>query len=397
MSARLNPHIVQEIIQRVGFTLWGVTGTSPLSAFDHYRRWISGGFHGNMRYLEDVDSLSKRADPRLVFPTGRSILVLGARYSGRIPFADPGGLTGVISAHARGHDYHQVLRDCASRVAEEFSRAAGSAGEFQVAVDSTPVLEKPLAVRAGLGWQGRNSLAIHPVQGSFFFLAEIFTSLELEPAHQEIPDRCGACRRCLDACPTACILPDRRIDARRCLAFQTIENKGSIPRELRPLLGRRVFGCDACQSACPWNKKASEDGVLTEFLPRSIENVFPDLPALVHLSGAEFKSRFAGSGLMRSRRRGLLRNAAVALGNTHSKDAAEPLSFLLFNEADALIRAHAAWGLGQIPSNRACDILTAALNCETDETVLEEIRLALAVNHGAQAGMAASSAATIME
>jgi epoxyqueuosine reductase len=350
-----------------------------------------------MRYLEDASGLAKRADPRLVFPAARSILVLGARYSGRIPFADPGGLTGILSTHSRGRDYHQVLQERAARVAEELSRAAGSGCEFQVAVDSTPVMEKPLAVRAGLGWQGRNSLIIHPAEGSFFYLAEIFTSLELEPASPEIPDRCGACRRCLDACPTACILPDRSIDARRCLAYQTIENRGSIPRELRPLLGRRLFGCDVCQSVCPWNQKASEDGVLAEFQPRSSEDVFPDLSVLVHLSGAEIKSRFTGTGLIRARRRGLLRNAAVVLGNTGCEDAVEPLSFLLFNEVDSQIRGHAAWGLGQISSHRSRDILTEALHRETYETVLEEIHLALAEDHGAQAGMAASSATTVVE
>ncbi|NMB55957.1 MAG: tRNA epoxyqueuosine(34) reductase QueG [Leptolinea sp.] len=397
MSARLDPQIIQEISRRGGFTLWGVSNVTPLSAFDHYRRWITAGFHGTMHFLEDASGLAKRASPRLFFPAARSILILGARYSGRIPFADPGGLTGLISAHSRGRDYHQVLRERAACVAEELSRAAGRLVEFLVAVDSSPVLEKPLAVRAGLGWQGRNSLAIHPQEGSFFFLTEIFTSLELEPASQEIPDLCGNCRRCLDACPTACILPDRRIDARRCLAYQTIENRGSIPLELRPLLGRRLFGCDACQSVCPWNQKASEVGVLTEFLPRSLEDVFPDLPVLVHLSGAEFKSRFTGTGLIRARRRGLLRNAAVVLGNTGCEDAVESLSYLLFNEADALIRGHAAWGLGQISSCRARDFLSTALSRETDETVLEEIRLSLAEDHGAQAGMAASSATTAVE
>ena len=164
MPVRLDPQIVQEISRRGGFTLWGVSGVSPLSAFDHYHHWISYGFHGNMRYLEDASGLAKRADPRMIFPSARSILVLGARYSGCIPFADPGGLTGIISAHSRGRDYHQVLRERAARVAEELSWAAGSPDEFLVAVDSAPVMEKPLAVRAGLGWQGRNSFIIHPAE-----------------------------------------------------------------------------------------------------------------------------------------------------------------------------------------------------------------------------------------
>lgn len=373
MADRIPLQALAEIVQQSGFALCGVTDAAPLEAYARHSAWLAAGLHADMRFLEDA----RRSTPGQVFPQARSIVVLAARYPARAPWARPAGLTGIVSAHAWGQDYHRVLRQRAELVARELQRLSGRPFEYQVAVDATPLMEKPLAARANLGWQGRNTLMNHTHHGSCFFLTEILTPLEIEAAASEHPDRCGTCQRCRQACPTACIRPDCTLDARHCLAYQTIENKGAIPREIRPLVGHHLFGCDACQQVCPWNRKVDDAVVLPEFLPASDSAVFPDLREVVRLSEADFRRRYAGSGLLRARRRGLLRNAAVVLGNYHSVDALDPLATLLQCEADPLIRAHAAWGLGQTPSPRAREILSAALKNDPHESVLEEIRLAL--------------------
>ncbi len=380
MPVRLPLEILQEIAARHGFPVLGVTDTAPLADFNRYVQWLQTGCHGSMQYLETSPGIEIRANPQLFLPEARSIVVLGARYALNRCTDGGDGLYGRVASYAWGSDYHPVLRRQAEQVVTELSRYAGQPFPYRTAIDSAPVCEKPLAQRAGLGWQGKNTCLIHPQQGSFFFLACLFTSMELEITSSASAGHCGSCHRCLDACPTGCILPDRTINARKCISYLTIENKGAIPIELRPTLGRWIFGCDICQSVCPWNRKPDNAGVSRDFLPASKSNTLPDLLAIIHLSESEFKIRFKDSPILRSKRRGLLRNAAVALGNYRTEEAAVPLTFLLHNEPDALIRAHAAWGLGQIPAAQARNTLSDCLKTESDDVVLKEIRQTLAAN-----------------
>lgn len=380
MPPTLTPAMLQEISQRSGFILSGVTGTAPLADFERYKQWINAGYHASMHYLEASPGREIRANPALFLPQARSILICASRYA--VPPSPVQGddLSGRVSAYALGGDYHTVLRQRAENLVTELTRLSGLSLQTRIAIDSAPVLEKPLAQRAGLGWQGKNSCLIHPRQGSFFFLVNIFTSLELEDTGPITADHCGACRRCLDACPTGCILPDRTIDARRCISYQTIENKGAIPPDIRPQLGHWLFGCDVCQMVCPWNRKADNAPVADEFLPQSETAAFPDLRQIVRLTEPEFKSRFRDSPILRAKRRGLLRNAAVVLGNFRSPEALPPLVYLLENDPDPLIRAHAAWGLGRTPASQARVTLSERLKTESDMDVHQEIIQALDQN-----------------
>ncbi len=380
MTSKLALDSLNEISRQSGFSLCGVTDLSPLAEFNFFQGWLDAGLNGAMEYLRNDQAVQTRANPILFMPEARSIIVVGARYSSGHTDKRPSGLVGEIAGFARGLDYHHILTSRAERMLAEINRTSNNSSQGRIAVDSQPLLEKPLAHRAGLGWQGRHSLLINPRQGSFFNLAEIFTTLEFDAGSPELPERCGTCRKCVDACPTGCIRSDRTIDARRCLSFLTIENKGAIPRELRPALGHRLFGCDTCQAACPWNHRVDDSDVLPEYRPRDLIDAYPDLRQLVHLSPVEIKNRFGASPLLRARRRGLLRNAAIALGNYHSEDALDPLEHLLRQEPDAMIRSHAAWGLGQIPTPRAREILSACSKSEPQETVRQEIRLALENN-----------------
>jgi epoxyqueuosine reductase len=253
--------------------------------------------------------------------------------------------------------------------------------------DTGPILERDLAQRAGLGWIGKNTCLIHPRLGSYFLLAEVLLGLDLEPDPPFLPDLCGTCTRCLEACPTSCILPDRTLDARRCISYLTIELKGPIPAELRPQMGEWVFGCDVCQEVCPWNQRfAVPEGEVE----RQAVEVFtarpgvphPSLAAELALAPEEFNRKFKGSPVKRAKRRGYLRNAAVALGNALAGQpdpgATAALREALLGDPEPLVRAHAAWALGRLSGPGARQALKEAQSSETDPDVLAEIRSALA-------------------
>jgi len=214
--------------------------------------------------------------------------------------------------------------------------------------DTGPLLERELAQRAGLGWIGKNTCLINPGVGSYFLLAEILLGIELEPDLPFTPDRCGTCRRCLDACPTGCILPDRTLDARRCISYLTIENKGAIPPDLRPQMGNWVFGCDACQTVCPWNKFAQAE--FDQAFAAGPGLPFPDLVAELDLTPQAFNRKFRQSPIRRAKRRGYQRNVTVALGNSGNPAAIPTLEKALESD-EPLVREHAAWALGRIRKN----------------------------------------------
>lgn len=361
--------------RRLGFELVGVTTPDPPAHLEVFERWLGAGRHGEMAYLDTERSRQRRADPRHILPECRSILVLGAFYSPPSPSPLAPDL-GQVAAYAWGDDYHDVLAARLRSLVEFIESEMGHALPNRWYTDSGPLLERELAQRAGLGWIGKNTCLIHPKLGSYFLLAEVLLGLELEPDLPFTPDHCGTCTRCLEACPTGCILPDRTLDARRCISYLTIELKGAIPLELRPELGSWVFGCDICQQVCPWNQRFAPSQGDPAFAPR------PGLPTPrlqdeLALSPSEFNHKFNRSPLKRAKRRGYLRNAAVALGNQGRPGSVPALAACLSGDPEALVRQHAAWALGQIGGEAARRALTRALPGESDADVRAEIRLAL--------------------
>jgi epoxyqueuosine reductase len=332
-----------------------------------------------MAYLASERARQRRADPRLILPECRSILLLGVRYDAppRQQQVQPG--RGRVAAYAWGDDYHNVLPERLQALVGFIEDRVGHPVPNRCYTDTGPLLERELAQRAGLGWIGKNTCLIHPRQGSYFLLAEILLALELEADPPFQTDHCGSCTRCLDACPTGCILPDRTLDAARCISYLTIELKGAIPIELRSQVGEWVFGCDVCQQVCPWNLRFAAPHGDPAFAPcPGVEQ--PDLAQEITLSPDAYNRKFKGSPVKRAKRRGYLRNVALALGNAGDLQAVEPLSAVLANEAEPLVRGHAAWALGQIGGDDVLYNLHAALKAETDPWVQAEIRAAIQSN-----------------
>lgn len=327
--------------QELGFDLCRVATAAPPDHAPEFRQWLAEGRHAGMEYL--ARTAPKRLDPQHVLPGARSILILAASYYQRGGPAEASGAPRV-ARYARFADYHGVLEDKLAVLAGFIDRHSGVPTRSLWHVDAGPVLERDLAQRAGIGFAGKHTNLISRSLGNWFFLCEILTVAELEPDAPE-PNRCGHCRRCLDACPTQAIDAPFRLDARRCISYLTIENKGPIPVEFRRAVGNRVFGCDDCLDACPWNRFARESALMSAHFR-------PDLarPALLEwlaLDDAAFKARFAGTPLLRAKRRGLLRNVCVALGNAGNR-AALPALERAASDPEPLIAEHARWAIGEI-------------------------------------------------
>jgi epoxyqueuosine reductase len=339
---------VQNEARRLGFTLAGVTTPDPPPHLEVFENWLAEGRHGAMGYLGAERARARRADPRQILPECRSILVLAIPYpnpahaGNAAAGAEPRGR---VASYAWGTDYHLVLPERLQALVAFIESRVGHPVPNRCYTDTGPLLERELAQRAGLGWIARNTCLIHPRHGSYFLLAEILLGLELEPDPPFVTDHCGTCTRCLDACPTHCILPDRTLDARRCISYLTIELKDEIPADLRPLLGEWVFGCDVCQQVCPWNRFADAAGEPAFAARAGIP--LPVLQRELELTPQEFSQRFRSSPVKRAGRRGYLRNVAVALGNSNSGDARPALERAL-DDPDPLVREHAAWALKQI-------------------------------------------------
>ncbi len=362
---------------RLGFDLVGITDPSPPDSFPIYQKWLDRGLHGDMTYLSRPDAIARRANPSLILPGVKSIVMVGIRYPR--PEDAPvieSELHGKVAAYAWGEDYHNIIPARLKTLVAALQTRIDFPFEWKILTDSGPVLERDLAQRAGLGWIGKNTCLIHPRMGSYFLLGELFLTLDLEPDSPFTTDHCGSCRRCIEACPTHCILPDRTLDAKRCISYLTIENKGGIPTDLRATLDNWVFGCDICQQVCPWNIRFASSHHDPLFSPKD-NTARPHLTREILLSPTEFKQKFNQSPLQRVKRRGYLRNIAVALGNSTSEQSLAALLICLKNEPEPLIRAHAAWAIGKNGGARARTALQEALQSESDPDVIKEIRSAL--------------------
>lgn len=362
----------------LGFTFIGATSPEPPPHLAAFERWLTAGRHGAMAYLASDQSLQRRAQPYLILPECRSVFILAARYPSPLEMTllPTREMHGRVAAFAWVDDYHEILINRLQSLIDWIEHITGHQVRWRGYTDTGPILERELAQRAGLGWIGKNTCLISPIHGSFFFLAEIFTDLQLEYDSPFTADRCGTCKRCIESCPTGCILPDRTLDATRCISYLTIENKGPIPTDLRPLIGNWIFGCDICQMVCPWNLHSTQPINKPIFISR------PNIPQPVlsrelRLTPQEFSHKFRRSSIKRTHRRGYLRNVAVALGNSGNPDAVPDLAQSLEMEAEALVRSHAAWALGQIGTVPARQALEKARQRDSDLNVNSEIEMAL--------------------
>jgi epoxyqueuosine reductase len=363
----------------LGFELAGVTSAEAPPHFDLYREWLAAGRHGAMNYLATPRALRLRRQPQAIFPECRSVVVLGLPH----PPAHDTEFRGLrLAAYAGGDDYHQVISQRIWRLLEYLEADYGAPIPHRLYCDTGPLLERELAQRAGLGWIGKNTCLINPMSGSYFLLGEMLLGIELTPSAPFNNDRCGSCHRCLDACPTSCILPDRTIDARSCISYLTIELKGSIPPDLRSKMGSWLFGCDICQQVCPWNRRFAGGKGDAALQPRPCLDP-PHLQAFLELAPKSWRDCVKGSPLERPRRRGLVRNAAIAAGNLGDGRAVPALGRILLTDPEPLPRQHAAWALGRIGNHAARAHLKQAQEHETDQDVLSEIMHALARSNSA--------------
>ena len=322
----------------LGFILAGVTTPEPPPHYTTFENWLAQGRHGTMNYLATDRSRLRRANPREILPECKSILVLATPYSPPSYSKEVGG----IAAYARGADYHDVLPSRMKELVAFIEEQVGAPIKNRWYTDTGPLLERDLAQRAGIGWIGKNTCLINPAHGSYFLLSEILLDLELEPDPPLVTDHCGTCTRCIEACPTDCILPDRTIDATRCISYLTIELKEDIPVELRDKIGGWTFGCDICQMVCPWNRFATEGDSAFEN-----DEEQPSLIGELALTPQAFNVRFKGSPVKRAKRRGYLRNVAVALGNTGRMHDLPVLQHAL-NDDEPIVREHAKWAIEKI-------------------------------------------------
>ncbi len=339
------------------------------------REFLQQGAHGDMGWL--AANPERRGDPRALWPEVRSIVMLGVNYG---PQHDPLAVLktrtrGAISVYAQGDDYHDIIKPRLKELGRWLIDRAG--GDIKVFVDTAAVMEKPLAQAAGLGWQGKHTNIVSRAFGSWLFLGALFTTLDLPPDAGE-DDHCGSCRACLDICPTAAFPAPYRLDARRCVSYLTIEHKGAIPRDLRPLMGNRIYGCDDCLAVCPWNKFARA-GREAKLGARAALQA-PPLAELARLDDAAFRALFRKTAVKRTGRARFIRNVLIAIGNSDDANLAGEAERLL-GDASPLVRGAAVWALARLDRARLIRCAEAYRAVESDAEVIDEWSVALALEN----------------
>jgi epoxyqueuosine reductase len=359
--------LIERLARAEGFDAIGVaTPDSIPEAADRLRTALADGHHGTMRWL--AATAERRGSPAALWPEVRSVVMLGMNYG---PQGDPLAIlakrrAGAISVYAQNRDYHDLIKGALKRIASQFAARAGA--DIKVFVDTAPVMEKPLAAAAGLGWQGKHTNLVSRDFGSWLFLGAIFTTAELRPDAPE-EDRCGSCRACLDICPTGAFPAPYRLDARRCISYLTIEHDGPIERELRPLIGNRIYGCDDCLAVCPWNKFAAASRQAK--LRARPDLVAPPLADLAPLDDAGFRTLFSGSPVKRIGRARFVRNVLIAIGNSADPALAGEAERLL-DDPDSQVRGAAIWALRRLAPHRADELRARRVAVEPDVSVREE-------------------------
>ena len=377
----LRDHVIARA-RHHGFHRVGVVPVEPARRSELYAAWLAAGHHGEMAYLAAPEHVAGRADPRALLSEARTVVVVALAYGKDAP-PPPGGVRGLIARYARGTDYHMVMRDKLAALADDVGAALGRPLAARVCVDSAPVAERELAEQAGLGFVAKNTMVIAPGLGSYVVLGELLLDAELAPTAP--PERaargCGGCRACLDACPTGAFVDAYVLDARRCISYLTIEHHGPIPVELRPRMGAMVFGCDICQEVCPYNAAAPDrhppDAALA---PRDPHHAFPDLLALAAAGANQLRQFVKRTALRRVDRRRLLRNVAIALGNS-ADPRAVPAAAGLLAHPEPLVRGHAAWALAELATTTGADVaamLADAAAREDDPFAADELAAARA-------------------
>jgi epoxyqueuosine reductase len=334
---------IRQRAQELGFDDCRFTTAAPPASAKKFQHWLAQKQNGEMAWLER--NAEKRSEPQQVLAGAKSVIVLAVSYeNSNSKLKIKNSKLGVVARYARFEDYHDVLGGRLKALTQFVNELGGAETRSLWHVDTGPVLERDLAQRAGIGFVGKHTNLISRKLGNWIFLAEILTTVELEPDAPE-KNHCGSCTRCLTACPTNAITAPFQLDARKCISYLTIELKGSIPVELRPAIGNRIYGCDDCLAACPWNRFAREGNLMKPHARQDL--AAPDLIELLQLDDAGFKSRFAGTPMLRTKRRGVLRNVCVALGNV-GDETALPFLEKAARDKEPLIAEHAHWAMGQI-------------------------------------------------
>jgi epoxyqueuosine reductase len=349
---------VRELARNAGFDVARVTDAAPLrDAATAMRARLADGHLDGMTWITE-ERIARATDPATLLDGARSFIVMAASYWDDVPRPpdDPAVPRGRVARYAWGRDYHDVLRDAANDVAVGLSRLVGRTIRTRLFVDSGPLAERAVAIRAGLGWAGKSTMVLAPGTGTYTLLATILTDLEIEP-DTPLSKSCGACTRCIDVCPTGALVAPGVLDARTCISFHTIENRGVIPIHLRAAIGDWLFGCDDCQDVCPVNRRPAR-GRLADLRATTLDDAWPPLLPILSMDDADFRARYRQTAVWRTRRRGLQRNACVVLGNRRDPTTVPALATLAIDpRTDHVVRGHAAWALGRIGGGAARDAL----------------------------------------
>lgn len=367
---------VKQLAREAGLTVAAVTTAESFpETLTVLQERIAAGYLDGLDWFTP-ERAAESCNPHVLLEQARSIVSVGIAYWGKEPGKPEDGIPrGRISRYARGADYHRLLPDRLRALHAMIEEDVGHAVQARFLTDHARIVDRAVAARSGLGWFGKNACIIVPGHGSWVMLGELLLDLDLEP-DPPLDRNCGQCQICLDNCPTGAIVAPYTIDAPACISYQTIENRGAIPRHLRPHMGDWVFGCDVCQDVCPYTG-AAEDAPDPAFLPGDIENAYPSLHGLLAMSEDTFRQRYRGTAVTRAKRVGMARNAAVALGNIGTEDDARPLVTALLGHDAPLVRGHAAWALGRIGGATARTGLNVAWRRERNPDTRAEIALAL--------------------